>query len=110
MKLSLADLDQALAKKGQMIGALVIVGGPDIVPFHHLPNPTDDIDKDVPSDNPYATLDSNYFVPEWPVGRIPGEAGKDAGFAVGAASFAKSAACQNGEIQAAMGSFAPVAA
>jgi hypothetical protein len=79
LKLSLSDLDQALAKKGQMIGALVIIGGPDIVPFHHLPNPTDDIDKDVPSDNPYATLDSNYFVPEWPVGRIPGEAGKDAG-------------------------------
>jgi hypothetical protein len=79
LKLSLADLDQALAKKGQMIGALLIVGGPEIVPFHHLPNPTDDADKDVPSDNPYGTLDSNYFAPEWPVGRLPGESGKDAG-------------------------------
>jgi tetratricopeptide (TPR) repeat protein len=79
LKLSLADLDQALAKKGQMIGAVLIVGGSDIVPFHHLPNPTDDVDKDVPSDNPYGTLDSNYFAPEWPVGRLPGESGKDAG-------------------------------
>ena len=79
LKLSLVDLDQALAKKGQMIGALLIVGGSDIVPFHRLPNPTSDIDQDVPSDNPYATLDSNYFVPEWPVGRLPGEAGTDAG-------------------------------
>ena len=70
IKLALADLDQALAKKGQMIGALLIVGGPEIVPFHKLPNPTDDADKEVPSDNPYATLDSNYFVPEWPVGRL----------------------------------------
>ena len=49
------------------------------MPFHRLPNPTSDIDQDVPSDNPYATLDSNYFVPEWPVGRLPGEAGTDAG-------------------------------
>ena len=79
LKLALADLDQALSKKGQMIGALLIVGGTEIVPFHRLPNPTSDIDQDVPSDNPYATLDSNYFVPEWPVGRLPGEAGKDAG-------------------------------
>ncbi len=79
LKLSLSDLDGALAKKGQMIGALLIVGGPEIVPFHRLPNPTDDVDQEVPSDNPYATLDSNYFVPEWPVGRLPGDAGKDAG-------------------------------
>ncbi len=79
LKLALADLDQALAKKGQMIGALVIIGGPDVVPHHRLPNPSDDDDAEVPSDNPYATLDSNYFVAEWPVGRIPGEKGSDAG-------------------------------
>lgn len=79
LKLTLADFDQALAKKGQMIGALLIVGGADVVPFHNLPNPTDDDDSEVPSDNPYATLDANFFVPEWPVGRLPGEAGSDAG-------------------------------
>ncbi len=79
MKLSLADLDQALAKKGGRIGALLIVGGPDVVPFHRLPNPTDDSDEEVLSDNPYSTLDSNYFIPEWPVGRLPGEKGTDAG-------------------------------
>lgn len=79
LKLSLVELDKALAKKGAMIGSLLIVGGPDVVPFHLLPNPTDDLDKDVPSDNPYSTLDANYFVPEWPVGRLPGEAGSDAG-------------------------------
>ncbi len=79
LKLALADFDQALAKKGQMIGALMIVGGADVVPFHNLPNPTDDADAEVPSDNPYATLDANFFVPEWPVGRLPGEAGSDTG-------------------------------
>ncbi len=79
VKLGIADLDQALTKKGQMVGAILIVGGAEVVPFHLLPNPTDDSDKDIPSDNPYATLDSNYFIPEWPVGRLPGEAGGDAG-------------------------------
>ena len=78
LKLSLADLDAALAGQGEMIGALLIVGGPEVVPFHHLPNPVDDADADVPSDNPYATRDENYFVPEWPVARLPGGSGKSA--------------------------------
>ena len=57
---------------------MLIVGGPEIVPFHCLPNPVDDQDNDVPSDNPYATRDENFFIPEWPVGRLPGGAGNDA--------------------------------
>jgi hypothetical protein len=79
LKLAIVDLDDMLRRRGEMIGALLIVGGAAIVPFHKLPNPTDDIDEHVVSDNPYATLDSNYFVPEWPVGRMPGELGQDAG-------------------------------
>ncbi|HSV85952.1 MAG TPA: C25 family cysteine peptidase [Levilinea sp.] len=79
LKLALFDLDKRLAAKGSMIGALLIVGGPEVIPFHHLPNPTDDVDDGVVSDNPYSTLDSNYFVPEWPVGRLTGETGPDAG-------------------------------
>jgi hypothetical protein len=79
VKLSLADLDDALAKQDEMIGSLLIVGGPEIIPFHHLPNPTLDDDLDVPSDNPYGTVDENYFIPQWPVGRLPGESGSDAG-------------------------------
>ncbi len=80
IKLSLTDLDVKLASRGEMIGALLIIGGSDIVPFHMLPNPTDDSDVNVPSDNPYATLDENYFIQQWPVGRIPDEAGTDAGY------------------------------
>jgi hypothetical protein len=79
LKLALVDLDHALEKKGARIGALLLVGGPEIVPFHRLPNPAEDMDDFILSDNPYGTLDSNYFVPEWPVGRMPGEAGPDAG-------------------------------
>lgn len=77
LKLALVDLDASLSKRGEMIGAVLIVGGPEVVPFHHLPNPVDDSDADVPSDNPYATRDENYFIPEWPIGRLPGGAGID---------------------------------
>lgn len=79
LKLSLVDLDKALSTKGQRIGAVAIIGGPDVIPFHRLPNPVDDVDPEVLSDNPYATTDTNYFIPIWPVGRIPGEDGSDAG-------------------------------
>ena len=82
LKLALVDLDQALGKKGQRIGAVLIIGGTEVVPFHKLPNPTDDNDSEVMSDNPYGTLDSNYFIPEWPVGRLPGEIGPDAGLLI----------------------------
>ncbi len=77
LKLALADLDVFLKQRGEMIGAVLIVGGPEIVPFHHLPNPVDDSDVDIPSDNPYASRDANYFIPEWPVGRLPGGKGRD---------------------------------
>lgn len=77
LKLALIDLDAALAKQGERIGAVLIIGGPQVVPFHHLPNPVDDADADVPSDNPYGTRDENYFIPEWPVGRLPGDATND---------------------------------
>lgn len=73
IKLRLADLDQALSSRGEMIGALFILGGHQVIPFHMLPNPTDDVDEEVPSDNPYATTDENYFAPEWPVGRAPSD-------------------------------------
>jgi tetratricopeptide (TPR) repeat protein len=82
VKLLLSDLDKHLNKHGEMIGALLIIGGDDIIPFHQLPNPTDDMDKFVLSDNPYATLDENYFLSQWPVGRIPDEKGSDAGFLI----------------------------
>ena len=77
IKLRLADLDQALAERGEMIGAVLIVGGHNIVPFHLLPNPTDDDDESVPSDNPYAATDENYFAPEWSVGRLPVDSDTD---------------------------------
>lgn len=79
IKLALSDLDRELSHRGERIGALLIIGGEKVVPFHKLPNPTEDQDSEVLSDNPYASTDGNYFVAEWLVGRLPGEAGADAG-------------------------------
>jgi len=79
IKLALVDLDKHLATKGQMIGCVLIVGGHEIIPFHALPNPAEDKDFEILSDNPYSTLDANYLVPEWPVGRLPDETNNDPG-------------------------------
>ncbi|KAF0112445.1 MAG: hypothetical protein FD147_41 [Chloroflexi bacterium] len=79
IKLALVDLDKTLQKTGERIGCVLIVGGEAVVPFHKLPNPTEDTDLEVLSDNPYGALDTNYFVSDWPVGRLPGEIGEDAG-------------------------------
>jgi hypothetical protein len=78
LKMMLSDLDAALEKQGERIGALLIVGGPEVVPFHNLPNPVEDADEQVPSDNPYATRDNNYFISDWPVGRVAAGNGTDA--------------------------------
>lgn len=77
LKLILSELDTSLEKRGERIGAVLIVGGPEIVPFHNLPNPVEDADMEVPSDNPYASKDNNYFVSDWPVGRVSGGSGTD---------------------------------
>jgi len=82
IKLSLMDVDNILKESGKEIGAVVIIGNDDVIPFHRLPNPTDDGDKEVLSDNPYSTSSSNYLLPEWPVGRLPGEKGNDPGLLI----------------------------
>ncbi|MFN2143828.1 MAG: hypothetical protein ACK2T7_00670, partial [Anaerolineales bacterium] len=77
IKTFIQDLDNSLAAKGERIGAILIVGGEKIIPFHLLPNPIDDFDVHVPSDNPYACDDENYFIPKWPLGRLPGSSNDD---------------------------------
>lgn len=67
------NLDARLVEQGREIRYILIVGGDRVIPFHRLPNPIDDQDSDVPSDNPYASRDANYLIPERAVGRMPGE-------------------------------------
>lgn len=79
IKNSLGDLHKYLESKNRHIGSVLIIGGDEVVPFHKLPNPTDDSDNHVFSDNPYGTISGNFLIPDWPVGRIPDEKGSDPG-------------------------------
>jgi hypothetical protein len=71
IKLLIDTLDTRLAGGGQRIRYLLIIGGDEIIPFHRLPNPVEDPDAFVLSDNPYACRDRNYLVPDRAVGRLP---------------------------------------
>jgi len=80
VKMLIDNLDARLSEQGQTIRYLLIVGGNTIIPFHLLPNPIDDQDTNVPSDNPYASRDANYLIPERAVGRMPDGAGEGVEF------------------------------
>jgi hypothetical protein len=80
VKMLIDSLDARLNEQGQEIRYLLIVGGNSIIPFHLLPNPIDDQDTNVPSDNPYASRDTNYLIPERAVGRMPDGEGEGAEF------------------------------
>ncbi|MDW8147059.1 MAG: tetratricopeptide repeat protein [Roseiflexaceae bacterium] len=67
----LRTLSGALAERGRALGAALIIGGDEIVPFHRLPNPLPDDDIVVLSDNPYATDDPAYIAPQRMVARLP---------------------------------------
>jgi len=63
------------------IDCLLILGGDKVVPFFRLKNPCDDNDKKVLSDNPYASRDNDFLIPERSCARIPDN--NDAGFIIG---------------------------
>ncbi|MFQ3681136.1 tetratricopeptide repeat protein [Roseiflexus sp.] len=67
----LRTLSGALSERGRTLGAALLIGGDEIVPFHRLPNPLPDDDIVVLSDNPYATDDPAYIVPQRMVARLP---------------------------------------
>ncbi len=51
-------LDDALEMRGLQLTSVLIVGGDEIIPFHRLPNPTEDPDTDVPTDAPYSRCEA----------------------------------------------------
>lgn len=73
----LRALSGSLAERGRELGAVMLVGGDEIVPFHRLPNPIPDDDVVVLSDNPYASDDPGYLVPQRIVSRLPEGDGGD---------------------------------
>jgi hypothetical protein len=62
----------------------LLIGGDDIVPFYRIPNPVygpnGDSDKEIYSDNPYASTDDEFLVPERAIGRIPDSNSNDPQF------------------------------
>ncbi|MGC8872841.1 MAG: tetratricopeptide repeat protein, partial [Chloroflexia bacterium] len=64
-------LDRRLHEEQLDFHYLLLIGGDDLLPFARLPNPTDDADETVPSDNLYASRDPTYLIPERAVGRLP---------------------------------------
>ncbi len=60
-----------IEEKWGTIDFLLLVGGDSIVPFFRLENPCDDSDASVLSDNPYASQDDNFLIPERVCARIP---------------------------------------
>ncbi|KPJ53567.1 hypothetical protein AMJ39_04130 [candidate division TA06 bacterium DG_24] len=71
IKRLLDRLDASLDRRGELPVHYCILGGDDIVPFYRLPNPTLDGDEIVLSDNPYASRDDEFLVPERSLGRLP---------------------------------------
>lgn len=69
---------QGIAARNQRLDAIVIVGGDGVIPFHRFPNPSQDADAAVLSDNPYGCEGDNVHVPEIVVSRFP-DGGADRG-------------------------------
>lgn len=60
-----------IEEKWGIIDNLLLLGGDSIVPFFRLNNPCDDGDNKVLSDNPYASRDDDFLIPERVCARIP---------------------------------------
>jgi hypothetical protein len=63
--------DDALARQGDIIESLWIVGGPAAVPFGSMPNPLPDSDEALLGDSVYGLADAVDLLARWPVGRTP---------------------------------------
>lgn len=64
------SLDRRLGEDGLDLHYLTLIGGESLLPWAALPNPSEDSDEVVPSDNLYASRDPTYLIPERAVGRL----------------------------------------
>ncbi len=65
------DFVNEIEAKWGNIDFIMLLGGDEVVPFFRLKNPCDDEDNRVYSDNPYASRDDNFLIPERACSRIP---------------------------------------
>lgn len=71
------QLQTRLRTRSEKLNSLLIIGGDSIIPFHRLPNPTDDEDEEILSDWPYAARDGDSLLAQFSVGRIPDDQSAD---------------------------------
>jgi len=74
---AIRDYIQEVEEKWGIIDFLLFIGGDRVVPFFRLPNPCDDDDIKVLSDNPYASRDDDFLIPERVCARIPDNCASD---------------------------------
>jgi len=74
----IAAISAALDRRESLLESVLLIGGPEIVPFFMAENPTPyDGDAAVPSDGYYGAANPYALLPDWAVGRIPGATGSD---------------------------------
>ena len=80
VKKAIDQLIDVLERDSTKVLVLLLIGGDDVVPFFHLPNPADDDDPAVPTDNPYAVRPGgSIYAPDLPIGRLPDGGGGNLG-------------------------------
>ncbi len=77
-KEAIDGLRASLEAAGRELDALILLGGDSIIPFHRLPNPSQDADVEVPTDNPYGCGAGSDLAPDLIVARFP-DGGADGG-------------------------------
>jgi hypothetical protein len=53
--------------------SVLLVGGPQVMPFHQCEDPLDDEDRAIPSDHPYSVRDEAQLLSNWAVARLPAD-------------------------------------
>ena len=74
---AIAGVRMAIERGGDL-DTVVLLGGDTLIPMHRLPNPSQDADENVPSDNPYGRGQGSELAPDVAVARFP-DGGSDGG-------------------------------
>lgn len=72
IKRAIDEITRLVTRSGEGVDGVLILGGDETVPHFRLPNPADDDDEVIASDNPYGTFEGgSIYLPEIPIGRLP---------------------------------------
>lgn len=75
---AIAGVRMALERGSGDLDTIVLLGGDTVIPMHRRPNPSQDADENVPSDNLYGRGQGSELAPDVVVARFP-DGGRDGG-------------------------------